>query len=504
MTSDLRSITSDTSLSGVPNRSADGRRPGIAFDTHLARLAPNNASNSTSSSQTARPEVTQKDSSDRQSRADRIKKTNGANVKDASQRRSEDMPQSQDDKVISGRQDDSSTAASALNNTDDTTASDSSTADVEDVSSQKDKSDKDADKQSAGDGQSYGDAATAQVVAAQSQLPPSPDDSGASAGLAGNEIAADKGTTAVEVKTLSEASNGLHTASPGSGGNSAGSTSASAQNSTEPNLPGALNTQTGALTGDQAAHDAEASAAQQARTSQGTQAVQADANSGGGAQAESSSQQSSFDGQPSDEKPGHSPVPGSGEAALMAQLQSVDPTGSAAVLAHSGGVSGSVSGGTPAQAAAPAAQPQPSPEAAFSQVNHPSIVKAIHGQLLPQGGSMHLRLDPPELGALQVSVHMRDGMMTASFQTSNDQASQLLSHSLSQLKHALEAQGVSVQKIHVEQASPGHEQDASSNGQSHQNHRQSGSEQSRQQRRELLQQMWRRLAIGNDPLDMVA
>ena len=64
---------------------------------------------------------------------------------------------------------------------------------------------------------------------------------------------------------------------------------------------------------------------------------------------------------------------------------------------------------------------------------------------------MHIRLDPPELGALQVSVQMKDGVMTATFQTSNDDATKLLSHSLGQLKHALETQGVSVDKLHVTQ-----------------------------------------------------
>ena len=35
---------------------------------------------------------------------------------------------------------------------------------------------------------------------------------------------------------------------------------------------------------------------------------------------------------------------------------------------------------------------------------------------------MHIRLDPPELGALQVTVHMEDGVMSAMFQTSTDDA----------------------------------------------------------------------------------
>ena len=53
----------------------------------------------------------------------------------------------------------------------------------------------------------------------------------------------------------------------------------------------------------------------------------------------------------------------------------------------------------------------------FAEANHPTLISGIHGQLLPSGGNMQLRLDPPELGALHVSVQMRDGVMSAEFQT---------------------------------------------------------------------------------------
>jgi flagellar hook-length control protein FliK len=118
---------------------------------------------------------------------------------------------------------------------------------------------------------------------------------------------------------------------------------------------------------------------------------------------------------------------------------------------------------------------------------------------------MHIKLDPPELGALQVTVRMVDGSVTASFQTSNDEATRLLSHSLAQLKHVLESQGVAVDKIHVQQA-PRDQQ--ASNDDARQQHQQNqpGDESARQeqQRKEMLRRMWRRLSIGSDPLDLVA
>ena len=154
-----------------------------------------------------------------------------------------------------------------------------------------------------------------------------------------------------------------------------------------------------------------------------------------------------------------------------------------------------------------AAVPTPPPDAQFAEINNPAIVTAIHGQLMPNGGTMSIQLDPPELGALQVTVKIENGAISASFATSNAQATQLLSHSLGQLKHALETQGVSVDRLHVQQSSSS---DTPSNNSSSdkENGKQSASEQNEaqreQQRRELMRRMWRRSAFGRDPLDMVA
>src|SRR5690606_21434418 len=95
-----------------------------------------------------------------------------------------------------------------------------------------------------------------------------------------------------------------------------------------------------------------------------------------------------------------------------------------------------------ARSAAPAAAdkpaPAPPPQQAFAQQNHERIVSSVRTQLLPNGGSMQIRLQPGNLGSMQISVRMVDGVMSASFQTSNAEATRLLSHSLSQLKTTLE------------------------------------------------------------------
>jgi flagellar hook-length control protein FliK len=162
-------------------------------------------------------------------------------------------------------------------------------------------------------------------------------------------------------------------------------------------------------------------------------------------------------------------------------------------------------GSTVKTPAAPAPPPAP-PEVQFASANHDKIITGLKSEVLPNGGTMHIRLDPPELGALQVKVSMQDGVMTASFETSNDDATKLLSHSLTQLKHALESQGVSVDKLHVQQ-SPRNESSSNQrdeNGQPQGQAENQRSAQQEQQRKEMIRRMWAKLGVIQDPLDMVA
>ena len=147
----------------------------------------------------------------------------------------------------------------------------------------------------------------------------------------------------------------------------------------------------------------------------------------------------------------------------------------------------------------------------FAEDNHPNIVAGVRGQLMPTGGTMQIRLDPPELGPLAVTIRLNDGVMEASFETSNDQAAKLLSHSLSALKTSLEAQGVTVDRLHVQQA-PKSEQTNQQGGDGGRDQQQNGSRDPQQdhaarqehQRKEMLRRMWAKLRGTEDPLDMVA
>ncbi|MBA2433779.1 MAG: flagellar hook-length control protein FliK, partial [Chthoniobacterales bacterium] len=138
----------------------------------------------------------------------------------------------------------------------------------------------------------------------------------------------------------------------------------------------------------------------------------------------------------------------------------------------------------------------------FAETNHDKIVTILRSSAFDKGGTMEIRLDPPELGALQVSVKMQDGVMTASFQTSNDEATRLLSHSLGQLKHVLESAGVTVDKLQVQQ-SPKNDNDTAGDGRHH-SERDDSSARQEQQRKEMIKRMWRKLSGVSDPLDLVA
>jgi flagellar hook-length control protein FliK len=203
------------------------------------------------------------------------------------------------------------------------------------------------------------------------------------------------------------------------------------------------------------------------------------------------------------------PAVATGELSVKTQAASAVPTSAPAEVFSTASVAPKSAPHVETAPAPSTATAPPTPrEVEFARANHERIVTDIRAQLLPKGGAMQIRLDPPQLGALQVAVHMLDGVMSVSFETSNNEATQLLSHSLTQLKHVLELQGVSVDKLHVQQASRSEQSSGNSNDPDHQQHRDGPHDENlarqEQQRKEMLRRMWRRLAMGNDPLDLVA
>ena len=196
-----------------------------------------------------------------------------------------------------------------------------------------------------------------------------------------------------------------------------------------------------------------------------------------------------------------SPEAGSDGAKSASPVTALDPSG-ASITAAGGRAPSNGKYSAVAAAVDPADKALATSEAQFADTNHSKIVSAVHGQLLPDGGTMQIRLDPAELGSLQINVQVKNGAMTATFETSNADTTRLLSHSLGDLRTVLEQAGVTVDKIHVQQSAKPDSQSNSGENKQEQSEQNPQAKQE-QQRRELLQRMWKKLS-GGDPLDLTA
>ncbi len=74
----------------------------------------------------------------------------------------------------------------------------------------------------------------------------------------------------------------------------------------------------------------------------------------------------------------------------------------------------------------------------------------LHGKLDPQNGKAEIRLDPPNLGSLRVSINLNKGALTAQFETSTDVVRDLLSSHMDKLRSVLENQGITVDHLAVQ------------------------------------------------------
>ena len=120
---------------------------------------------------------------------------------------------------------------------------------------------------------------------------------------------------------------------------------------------------------------------------------------------------------------------------------------------------------------------------------------------------MQITLHPDNLGHVHISVQVTGGSVSATFETSTDQATRLLSHSLSQLKQTLESAGVVVEKLQVTQtrdSQPQTQSDSRQSSQQPQTATDQRSAQQEKQRQEIIQQMWDKIAGAKDWIDVKA
>jgi flagellar hook-length control protein FliK len=129
------------------------------------------------------------------------------------------------------------------------------------------------------------------------------------------------------------------------------------------------------------------------------------------------------------------------------------PAPSTAPTAQVGPVpTASLSPVAPAVPQATAAQPLPVPEqeATQDQANVARVVRGMQGALNQQGGSVTLRLTPPELGTVRIELALMQGTVNARFHTETESVRQLLTEQLAQLRAGLERQGLNVERLVVQ------------------------------------------------------
>lgn len=114
------------------------------------------------------------------------------------------------------------------------------------------------------------------------------------------------------------------------------------------------------------------------------------------------------------------------------------------------------------------------------------VIRGLTAMMNSRGGSLTMRLDPPELGQLRVHMSITQGVVAASFHAANPQAQALLEKNLAVLRTALEAQGLTVDRLHVQPSSGTSQQHAMSEDHSGQfgRHRDDASEGESRGRRE--------------------
>jgi flagellar hook-length control protein FliK len=100
----------------------------------------------------------------------------------------------------------------------------------------------------------------------------------------------------------------------------------------------------------------------------------------------------------------------------------------------------------PSGNAAPAA---PTP-AAEQDPNVARVARGLQNAVNQKGGSVTLRLTPAELGVVRIQMEVRDGVASVRLQAEQESVRTLLNHQLNGLRHALESQGLTVDRLDVQ------------------------------------------------------
>ncbi len=102
------------------------------------------------------------------------------------------------------------------------------------------------------------------------------------------------------------------------------------------------------------------------------------------------------------------------------------------------------------QGANPASSRANAAETAFSS----QVTRGVLAAINQRGGSVTIRLSPEHLGPMRLHVKLKEGSISARFETSNDSARDLLTRSIDMLRTTLEDRGYTVESLRVHAAEP--------------------------------------------------
>lgn len=94
--------------------------------------------------------------------------------------------------------------------------------------------------------------------------------------------------------------------------------------------------------------------------------------------------------------------------------------------------------------------PLPDTGSAQNNATMARVVRGLQGALHQNGGSVTLRLFPPELGFVRIELEVTDGIVRAQLLAENRSVQSLLQQQMGHLHNALESHGLSVDRLEVQ------------------------------------------------------
>lgn len=133
-----------------------------------------------------------------------------------------------------------------------------------------------------------------------------------------------------------------------------------------------------------------------------------------------------------------------------AKVQSPQPGVAAVVGAEPAGGTSPVAQTSPSNNASP----EPTPQQSTEEVNAARVARALQQTVKQGGGTVTMRLMPPELGVVRVQMELNNGVASVRFQTEDASVASMLTRQMTTLKQALESRGLRVDRLEAQALPP--------------------------------------------------